>query len=499
MHANQENKIEISLGAVFWFALVIAFFGFAFLNAVHAADLPSSSFALAPVSKVSLIQDKELVLTYAPEKLEPGVTEKEFSSIDDLVRIEKMASLGNLNFKIEICRDYPVLKQVCAVELIKNETCAETKFIEVLIYDCREFKSAVTLSKGDQIKILPDLSTAVYQKTLDCPSHRGCLRVWEELFVAGEKIEGATWWNISAQGLLLDTETNPINGVGCYDHDWRQSFNTSLDFTYFNVTTATASVSNTGGATTISAKILNDTGIIGTSAPVVIGASSFADVNFTFPAGVILKANSSYGAYNFTLNSTSSTICINGNYTLDSYKGGFFTSITLAVSNWDSHLLLWGYGYPPPDTTAPIIDACNPANGSEIETGITTFSINASDDVALDALNHTDTFIGTTAYNFTPFNGSVWSVSVDLYSPGTYYWWASANDTSGNSANTENCSLIVSYPVTTTTIEEGNETTTTTCCQQTAPVTLNIPGLGWFILFFIIAVSFIVLGGLSKS
>jgi hypothetical protein len=576
------KKIEFSAGAVFWFALVLAFFGFAFLNVVHAADLPGSNFALAPVSKVTLDQNEKLALIYAPEKLDSKLTQKSFDSLAQLITIQKTAYIGDVDFSVQICG----------------------------AGGCYTPTKAFILKSGDEVRVRPSRITFASSK-----EGNFSYSVWENLFFDGVKIEGATWWNASfgyCTPLRVTTGTSAaspnsalnisvpfqagmnatlkdlrIISANCSDSGapvtYWQYFNSSGAYAllYLNTTGILANTvynysiyfgnQNIESASDLDALVYDTNGTANSTVAQYGEAWSSKDYSGTYDAnngndGVSVSgyANSwmcpdgcaypvIWGvklAHNFTF--VKSGLQQTNNYHVTAYRGQssfdnatysdgwsitgvpdtnyvFFNSTVspsylpqtgsyfiFNISSGSStgagagEFYLFGFNYTNGvsyslggtsslDLVAPIIDACNPANGSEIETGITTFSINASDDVALDALNHTDTFTGTTAYNFTPFNGSVWSVSVDLYSPGTYYWWASANDTSGNSANTENCSLIVSYPVTTTSIEEENETTTTTCCQQTAPVTLNIPGFGWFILFFIIAVSFIVLGGLSKS
>jgi hypothetical protein len=485
------KKVEFSAGAVFWFALVLAFFGFAFLNVAHAGDLPGSSFALAPVSKVSLIQDKELVLTYAPEKLKAGEIEKTFADISGLVEIEKTAYVGDADFKISICRDVSELKQVCAEYGKEGLSCLKTKEVWISSEKCEETAPSkeLTIKSGERIKIEP--TKIIYEST---PAHPlGEYRVWENLFIGGEKIEGATWWSGTVLTRYLQTltaaqalEQGATIGSGIYLNQTINGTAFSGNFSLVYLTYFEGTGQGAGGDLHAVIRYINGTILI-TSNPIAYTDTAGAEKNFTFNSSVLVKTNekytvTTYGSSGFAMKADASS----SNY----FAGG---EAQRAENDWpniyDLRFQFWGAI---PDIIAPIIDSCNPANGSSVSTGVTQFLINASDNIGLAALNHTDTFTGTTAYNFTPFNGSAWYVDVNFSTGGTYYWWAAANDTSGNSNQTANCSLIVVAPsTTTTTAPAGNGTVTN--------VTVSLPGFGWGVLFFIILVSFIVLGGLSKS
>ena len=577
-------KIEKSLGAVFWLALLLALFGFLALNAVTAAELPSSNFALAPVSKVSLIQDKELILTYAPEKLDSKLTQKSFDSVAQLITLQKTAYVGDVEFSIQICGSS----------------------------GCYTPTKAFILKSGDEIRVKPLRVT--FEKSKD---GNFSYSVWENLIFDGVLIPGATWWNASfgycaPLTLTFGASAASPNSALNISVAHQAGMNATLKDVRFinaNCSASGAPISywayknvsgshglfylNTSGlaantvynysiywgnpesvsASDLDALIYDTNGTINSTVAQYGAAwanSEYAGGSYPIHGGNDGVAVSGYAnswlaadgasnaiwgvklAHNFTavkymyqqsnnyhiLDSTFKSSFNNATYTagweihdvgdtnylfFNSTVSPSFLPLTGSYFRWDidkgsstgigvGEFYIFGFNYTNGlsysiggtqtlDSIPPVIDACNPASGSSVSTGVTQFRINASDNVALAALNHSDSFTGITAYNFTPFNGSAWYIDVDFAAPGEYFWWAAANDSSGNSIQTENCSLNVTYspPTTTTSIGEENETTTTTCCQQTAPVTLNIPGFGWFILFFIIAVSFIVLGGLAKG
>lgn len=143
------------------------------------------------------------------------------------------------------------------------------------------------------------------------------------------------------------------------------------------------------------------------------------------------------------------------------------------------------------DVTPPIIDSCSPANGSTLAEGNVQFRVNASDNKNLSWLNQSDTFTNLTIYNATPYNATAWFFTIASMTAGTYEWEAWANDTAGNSATTGNCTLII--------VSTTSTAATTTTANATAVTVVQVQGLGWGILFFIILVSFVVLYSLGAK
>jgi hypothetical protein len=324
------------------------------LGSAFSYDLNASVFTSAPLSKVSLIQDKELTLTYAPEKIEAGTLEKNFTNISQLVKIEKIAYVGDVNFKILKCADETRSLSKCIQFSKDNKTCEKTDEKSYVVESCAALsdKSAFGLKSGERIKIIPDLATAKYQKTLSCPS--GCYSVFERLYVNGVLIEGATWWSGISMTKYLETFTVANGQIYTDAYLANQTIagntfsgNFSLGFlTYFEGSAA-------GGATGYIYAVLryaNGTTII-TSNPNDYTDTGNLERNFTFNNTVSITTNENY---KITVYSSDSTFAIKADTSGSNFYAGGEAQRGEGdwPNNYDVRFQVWGYVA---DTTAPAV------------------------------------------------------------------------------------------------------------------------------------------------
>jgi hypothetical protein len=485
MATETKNQFGEFLKGLFWIFLLFLVFGVLASFPAHSAEtLPIGNFLTAPVSKVEIEQDKSVTFTYAPEKLNASKTSSEFLKLADLITISKTPIYGNVDFLVKQCANVTKSQTTCLEFDTKNETCKTPKTKTWVIQECKpfDFSSKVILEKGAIFQVVPDLSTAIYEKQPDGSSR---YRVWEDLFIQGEKIEGATYWDGIEMTLYENIGQNPTGDRNTDLVQLSQTItaaaNESICVIEYNATGTAAAP----GATTIKIEIRNSTGLIATTNSTIPFTQDQIPHNASFSTCANLRQNYVYNL-NFTA-AAAGKLGLRGGGT--AYTGGCAgredSGFSCATWNTDFSIRLWGFVL---DTTPPIIDACSPPNGSAFSLGVIQFRLNASDNAGLAALNHSDTFTGTTAYNHTPLNATPWYLNIDFNTSGVYYWNAWVNDTSGNTNTTGNCSIEI-LAATTTTTAPANTTTT---------VNLVVPGLGWFFAFFIVLVGFVVLGGLSK-
>ncbi|MBD3318719.1 PKD domain-containing protein [Candidatus Woesearchaeota archaeon] len=121
------------------------------------------------------------------------------------------------------------------------------------------------------------------------------------------------------------------------------------------------------------------------------------------------------------------------------------------------------------DVTNPVISnvtTATPVNGSLQQTGNYTFSVNVTDNVALDSVTLQ---LGTANYTNISNAGSTYTAIIPALGPGTYDYQWFANDTSGNTAS----SNVSQYTVTADTTAPSFGNTSPSIANGSLPSTSN--------------------------
>jgi hypothetical protein len=461
------------------------------LTLASAAD---SAATAAPIAELTIVKDQAVLFTYQPKGPLSDALVLDEKTLPEFFRVVKSPVRGDVDFVFQRCGWYNVSSSRAYDPDGKNLT---TKYRSVwsMRWQCQDFKEGnFILNRGDIVRLIPS-SVKYDEKT-------GDYLVWEDLYVDGELVPGATWWGGQALTLYNDIVPSPgsFGGPGTNN---TQSFNTTDTFRLAIVGMKCAQgIGYDSGTSRVWLKWPNGT-MIAQSDDVAWSGSDW--INFTFPAPVVIGVNSTYGAYlamqEWVIGACASTCDVPG-----SYGGG--EAGDLATKDYS--LRVWGL--PPADTTPPIVIYQEPDDGADFCAGqginFTSYLEDAESPLANMSLWTEETAWGIAASNSTELvNGTNNTILYSFAVAGTYTWAMDACDTAGNCAfghgNEDISANRTIY------IEDCQTTTTTTtticgngtCCPTnitawpSTPMKIEIGGFQWLTLFFIIAVTAAILGG----
>lgn len=262
------------------------------------------------------------------------------------------------------------------------------------------------------------------------------------------------------------------------DLEFRQTFQAASTFKAYIATAVYGSTGDSGGHLYANLTYTANNTELAVSSLVVYNNNGQPH-NFTFTTQPVLIQDENY-TLSFWRSSGDNTAFVKclvmdttNPYDLGYFQRGEDDWGLPGPSLFDGNVELWGLEV---DSIGPLVS---------LSCSATQANITATDNVGLEELRFLSNSTGTwqvNATNSTPYNGSVWSIPLNL-AGGTWLLGAEADDLTDNKGYAANCTVDVA--ITTTTAPA----TTTTAGNGTIPtsVTVNVPGLGWLILIALAA------------
>jgi hypothetical protein len=152
-----------------------------------------------------------------------------------------------------------------------------------------------------------------------------------------------------AASLLVDASVATEYTNGLDNQPQYQTFNVSKNI---NVTTITLKLDNSVSSKQVYLAIYNRTGNLKNSSNTTVGTGAGQLVNFTFPSGLLLNANTTYSSYNVTIKGPADpNLGWAARYTTNEYNGGYYCNVPITCTgDRDGYLQVWGDDLTPPST-----------------------------------------------------------------------------------------------------------------------------------------------------